>query len=110
MTFIDDVEKMTDLLTFMVEGGKWAEDFLRLYNYLSENELEDTVRAIDGVSLANLWRQAENIYIDELNGRGDPLSVTSEQIKSAITSFLNSGKLPEHEKECFYSACESMGC
>ena len=64
-SFIDDLEKMVDLLEAdMAEDSEQAyEDFLRSYSYLTENEVTDTLENINGTNLAYLYRQAENAYI-----------------------------------------------
>lgn len=110
-TFIDDLEKMTDFLTFMVENKPdiGACLFLKSYNYLTAEEVNMTYKAITTESLADLYRQAENAYIDELNGRETGLTVSSEQAKSAIIDYVNKN-LSEAEKADFEHRIESMGC
>ena len=109
-TFLDDVEKMTDLLSFILEGGEWANRFLETYNYLTMDEVQSTFYAIDGIALGELYRQAENMYIEELNGRKTNTSVDSETVKSVITDYINSGLLSDIEKRSFEIYVESTGC
>lgn len=108
--FIDDIEKMTDLLAFILAGGEWANKFLESYSYLTLDEVQSTFYAIDGITLAELYRQAENLHIEEMNGRPTGVSVDSETVKSVITDYLNSGLLPDVERKEFEKAIESMGC
>lgn len=109
-TFIDDLEKMTDLLSLVVQHG-WEQGFERFfeaYSYLTPNEIDDTAALISPESLADLLRQAENVYIEELNGRETGLAITSEQAKSAIIDFIYK-YMPEHDQRIFEHAVESMG-
>ena len=107
--FIDDIEKMTDLLTFIVENPKgWKEQFMESYSYLTEEEVDETVKEINGQSLAYLYRTAENMYIEEMNGRKTGLKTDSETAKTAIINAVNT--LPECEADAFNEVCESMGC
>lgn len=108
-TFINDIELMTDLLTLMVENPtNWFEKFTKLHPRYTQNEIEDTVHEINGMSLAYLYRIAESMYIEEMNGRPTGLKISSEAAKTAITNALK--LLPECEADEFNEACESMGC
>ena len=112
-TFIDDLEKMVDLLeASMAEDNMQAyDDFLHSYSYLTENELDDTIKAITGEALADLYRQAENAYIEELNGRPTGLAITSETAKSVICRYVfDSGLMSKAEQREFEECCESMAC
>ena len=108
--FINDLEKMTDLLSFIVQHGwqRGYDAFLKSYSYLTANEVDNTVALISPESLADLLRQAENVYIEELNGRETGLAITSEQAKSAIIDFIYKFT-PEHDQHIFEHAVESMG-
>lgn len=108
-TFITDIEVMTDLLTLMVDNPKgFAEEFAKRHPNYSENEIEDTVKEISGQSLADLYRIAENMHIEEMNGRETGLKINSETAKDAIVLALS--LLPDCESRAFEDACESMGC
>lgn len=112
-TFIDDLEKMVDLLQASMEEDNMQayDDFLRSYSYLTENELDDTIKAINTSTLADLYRQAENYYIEELNGRPTGLAITSDIAKEVIGNYVyNSGMLSIPQQKEFEEICASMGC
>ena len=68
-TFIDDLEKMVDLLQASMSDDNMTayDEFLSKHDDVTENELDDTVKEINTETLADLYRQAENAYIEELN-------------------------------------------
>lgn len=112
-TFEDDLEKMVDLLeAIMSEDNASAYDeFLRTYSYITENELNDTVELIDVNVLANLYRLAENYYIEELNDRPTGLAITSDTAKSTIVKYVyDSGLVSKAEQKEFEELCEAMAC
>ena len=112
-TFETDLEKMVDLLEAVMseDNASAYDEFLRSYSYLTENELDDTVGLIDAEVLADLYRQAENYYIEELNGRPTGLAITSEQAKSTIVKYVyDSGLVSKAEQKEFEEICQSMGC
>ena len=109
--FIDDIEKMTDFLSFMEKDGisDGIESFKNSYPYITGEEIDETAILINPETLAYLYRQAENYYIDELNGRKTGLAVTSEQAKDAIASFVK--KFFEDEDIMqFEHLLQNMGC
>ena len=111
--FIDDLEKMCDLLeASMAEDTQQAyDDFLNSYSYLTQNELDDTIKEINGISLAYLLRQAENANIEEMNGRPTGLAITSEQAKTTITNYVyNSGLCSKADIKDFEEVASSMAC
>lgn len=117
--FIDDLEKMTDLLEALIDNklqntDEYTERFLQSYSYLTKDELKETINLINGETLADLFRQAENYYIDELNGRETGLAISSETAKTMISNyvFLSSkfDLLPIEEVENFKECCEAMAC
>ena len=73
-TFINDIEKMSDLLQAITEDN--ISGFLSSYSYLTKEEVDNTIKEINAESLAELFRQAENYYIEELNNRDTGLSIT----------------------------------
>lgn len=112
-TFETDLEKMVDLLEAVMseDNASAYDEFLRSYSYLTENELDDTVGLIDAEVLANLYRQAENYYIEELNGRPTGLAITSEQAKSTIVKYVyDSGLVSKAEQKEFEELCQAMAC
>ena len=112
-TFEADLEKMVDLLeAIMSEDNASAYDeFLRSYSYITENELDDTVGLIDAEVLADLYRQAENYYIEELNGRPTGLAITSDIAKSTIVKYVyDSGLVSKAEQKEFEELCQAMAC
>ena len=112
-TFITDLEKMVDLLqAIMSEDNATAYDeFLHKHDDVTENELDDTVKEINTETLADLYRQAENAYIEELNGRPTGLPFSSETAKAVIGNYVyNSGLLDIPQQKEFEEICSSMGC
>lgn len=112
-TFETDLEKMVDLLeAIMSEDNASAHDeFLRSYSYLTENELNDTVKLINAEVLADLYRQAENYNIEEMNGRPTGLSIKSYQAKNVIIDYVyKSGLMLKAEQKEFEELCEAMAC
>ena len=106
-TFIDDIEKMSNLLQAIIENN--VSDFFNSYSDLTKEEVDNTIKEINAESLAELLRQAENYYIDELNGRETGLSITSEQAKTSIIDYVYS-KLSKEEQKEFENDCYNMAC
>ena len=112
-TFETDLEKMADLLeASMSEDSMEAYDnFLRIHDDVTENELDDTIKLINAERLAYLMRYTENAYIEELNGRPTGLKYTAEQIKTTISNYVyNTDFLTQSEREDFEEWCEGMAC
>ena len=112
-TFITDLEKMVDLLKAVMseDNASAYDEFLRSYSYITENELDDTVKVICGETLADLYRQAENYYIEEMNGRPTGLAITSDIAKDVISRYVyQSGLVSKAEQRTFEECCEAMGC
>lgn len=106
-TFIDDIEKMSNLLQAIIENN--ISGFLNSYSYLTIEDVNETIKEINAESLADLYRQAENYYIDELNGRETGLSITSEQAKTSVIGFVYS-KLSKEGQKDFEDDCYNMAC
>lgn len=115
-TFEYDTEKLFDLLHLS------KEDFLQSYTYIHEVDYEQTLNmfkvndhkteeeneeVID--NLACLLRGAENMYIEELNGRDTGLTITGSQFKEVlydyVTRTLNSKQQKLFEELCYDMAC-----
>lgn len=112
-TFETDLEKMVDLLEAVMseDNASAYDEFLRSYSYLTENELDNTVKLINAEVLADLYRQAENYYIEELNGRPTGLAITSDTAKSTIVKYVyDSGLVSKAEQKEFEELCEAMAC
>ena len=105
--FINDIEKMSSLLQAITENN--VSDFFNSYSDLTKEEVDNTIKEINAESLAELLRQAENYYIEELNGRETGLSITSEQAKTSIIGYVYS-KLSKEEQEDFENECYNMAC
>lgn len=105
--FIDDIEKMSNLLQAITKNN--VSDFLNSYSELTKGEIDNTIKEINAESLAELLRQAENYYIEELNGRETGLSITSGQAKTSIIDYVYN-KLSKGEQQEFENACENMAC
>lgn len=104
LSFIDDTEKMVDFITIS------KEEFLDSYEYLSEMEYDATMYVFNEDKadvLATLMRGAENLYIEEMNGRDDEEGyLTSEGIKTAVSDYLP--KLTDKERQDFEDYCSDM--
>lgn len=103
--FINDMDKMNDFLR--LEGSEFLEsyDYLTLDDYAltSAEFFTDTID-----SLAELSRQAENMYIEELNGRDTGWHVTSDELKTSIMWYVQN-HLDMDEQEEYEDLCNSMG-
>lgn len=54
-------------------------------------------------------RRAENVHIENLNGRDTGLAITGEQLKEAINDYACQ-HLTEEELEEYEDICNSMAC
>ena len=106
-TFINDIEKMSDLWQAIAEDN--ISGFLNSYSYLPKEEVDKTIKEINAESVAELFRQAENYYIEELNNRDTGLSITSEQAKTSVTNYVYS-KLSKEEQKDFEDYCYNIAC
>ena len=95
-TFEDDMDKVTDLMQAIIqENSNTLSDeptainnFRVSYNLFTEGEVENTLKKIKSAEvLAYLYRQAENIYIEDINGRYTPWFIKGEQAKDVISEF-----------------------
>ena len=112
--FLWDNDKMYDLLTVTKEV------FLNKYLYVSEKDYDLTLSLIkpststvedneEKISnLADLCREAENLYIEELNGRSTDWVVLGSQLKEAIYDFAREN-YSEAQQELFNEYCSNMG-
>ena len=110
-TFTNETDKMIDLLeAIMAEDNMQAyDDFLKMYPDVTENELDDTVKEINGISLAYLARRIENAYIEELNGRETGLKYSAESMKTTLSNYVyNTDYLTKAERQDFEDECEGM--
>lgn len=116
-TFEDDMDKVTDMLQMIVDNQditKGLKKFKDFYSYLSMAEIRATFNVIklNPIDmLADLFRQAENIHIENLNERPTGWNVTGSQAKETINAFaeFNFGKDSSMYQE-FVDVLDSMGC
>ena len=113
-SFLSDIDKMYDLLIIS------KEEFLQSYSYMTEAEYDLTLSLImptskelqaneDQIStMADLCREAENLYIEELNGRATAWNVLGSQLKEAIYDFVRNN-YTEAQQKLFNDYCDSMG-
>ena len=110
--FSYDLDKMYDLLELT------KEEFLKSYLYISDEEYDITAEQVipngnneDEVvyNLANLFRKAENLHIENLNGRDTGFLVTGGELKERIIDFVNKHLTPNQIKE-FQDECDAMAC
>lgn len=112
-TFETDIEKVTDLLQFIIDNSynieKGYQEFLASYSYLTYEEVRGTFIKLDSEILADIMREAENMYIEEMNGRSTGLAVTSEQVKTTVTNYVyNSNFFSKDDIEDFEDICNGM--
>ena len=112
-TFETDIEKVTDLLQFIIDNNydieKSYQEFLASYSYLTYEEVKGTFIKLDSKILADLMCEAENMYIEEMNGRSTGKEVTLEQVKATITGYVyNSKLLSKKDIEEFEDICNGM--
>lgn len=105
-SFTDDVDKMADFLELL------KEEFLQSYSYLTEFEYDETRNQFNNSKaeiLADLMRAAENLLLEESNGRPTGCEITGEQLKVIVANYaLNN--LTTSEYKDFEDICESTGC
>lgn len=111
--FLDDLDKMYDLLTIT------KEEFLQSYSYINEESYDLTltdVKPVDDTvennetqidNLANLCRRAENLYIEELNDRPTSWNVLGSQLKEAIYDFVRNN-YTEAQQDMFNEYCNEL--
>jgi hypothetical protein len=111
--FLDDLDKVYDLLTIS------KEEFLQSYSYMTEKEYDWTLAGIKPITdevegnedqidtLANLCRRAENLYIEELNGRPTSWNVLGSQLKEAIYDFVRNN-YTEVQQDLFNDYCNDL--
>ncbi len=112
-SFISDIDKMYDLLTIT------KEEFLQCYLYMTEAEYDLTMAEIMPVgknaedneeqvdNMANLLRRAENLYIEEINGRPTDWNVLGSQLKEAIYDFVRANYSKE-QNDLFNDYCDDL--
>ena len=104
MDFYNDLDKMYGFLT-MDKG-----EFLHSFDS-TEQDYEDTVKYLQNdmsSELADLMRRAENLHIEDLNGREYDWKVNGEQLKEAVDSYAQK-HLTTSEYDEYVEICESMG-
>ena len=111
--FLDDLDKMYDLLTIS------KEEFLESYSYINEESYDLTLADIKPIdetaennetqidNMANLCRRAENLYIEELNGRKTSWNVLGSQLKEAIYDFVRNN-YTEAQQDLFNDYCNDL--
>ena len=113
-TFEDDMDKVTELMQAIIrvddiENGINSFTCIN-FRLVSIKEVENTVKRLRDVEvLANLYRQAENLYIDEINGRYTSWLIKGSQAKDIINSFAEFILTPNQYKE-FIDELYQMGC
>lgn len=111
--FLDDLDKVYDLLTIS------KEEFLQSYSYMTEQEYDWTLASIKPITdevegneeqidtLANLCRRAENLYIEEINDRKTSWNVLGSQLKEAIYDFARNN-FSEEQQDLFNEYCTEL--
>ena len=106
----------TEILTDLEKAGDFLilnkKDFLKSYPYVTEQEYEEALKELKEditSNLAELMRRAENVYIENLNGRETGLAITGEQLKEVINDYV-CRHLTEEELEEYEDICNSMAC
>jgi hypothetical protein len=111
--FLDDLDKVYDLLIIS------KEEFLNSYSYLTEKEYDLSLEAIKPHSssaeeneskidtMSYLCRRAENLYIEELNGRDTRWNVLGSQLKDAIYTYVMNNYSTE-QQDMFNDYCNAL--
>lgn len=103
--FLNDIDKMYDFLALT------KDEFLFSYDYLTEQEYDNTLRLFNedrGTNLAYLLREAENLLLEESNGRDTPWNLTGEELKDRVCDYA--WKLNYDEQKVFQEVASSMAC
>lgn len=112
-SFLDDLDKMYDLLTIT------KEEFLQSYLYMSEAEYDLTMAQImpvgesvedneeQVINMANLLRRAENLYIEEINERPTEWNILGSQLKEAIYDFVRAN-YSKKQNDFFDGYCDDL--
>lgn len=102
MDFLNDLDKMYDFMTMN------RDEFLKSYPYLTTYDYYKTYSMITPEVLADLMRDAENVYIENLNDRDTGLVITGAQFKEAISDYAQDILSFDEYRE-YIEICESMG-
>lgn len=103
--FIDDLEKVNDLLSIS------KDEFLKFYSYITENEYDETLKEATNLdTLCNLYRQGENLHIEDMNGRDTGLSITGDNLKETVANYVNANIHDLESIETFRDFLYSTGC
>lgn len=113
-SFLSDIDKMYDLLIIS------KQEFLDSYSYTTEAEYDLTLSLIMPTStelqanedqigtMADLCREAENLYLEEVNDRPTAWNVLGSQLKEAIYDFVRNNYTIA-QQELFNDYCYNMG-
>ena len=75
------------------------------WSCVNDDTVENNETQID--NMANLCRRAENLYIEELNGRPTEWNVLGSQLKEAIYDFVRAN-YTEAQQELFNEYCNDL--
>lgn len=100
--FIHDLDKMYDFFRMSKDA------FLESYSYLTKFDYYKTLDMITPEVLADLMREAENLHIEDMNGRPYTWNVNGEQLKTVISDYANT-HLSVGGYADFIELCDSMG-
>ena len=104
-SFINDIDKVADLLAIQDRRR-----FLQSYSYLTEEEYDLTLLDLrKPEEIAYLWREAENLNIEEINGRPTPYNVTADELKTLLLQYTNAFFTKE-ELDDMIDMCTGMAC
>ena len=109
--FTNDLDKMSDLLEAIMSDDSMEayDNFLRIYPDVTENDLDNTVKAINGEVLGYMARYIENANIEEMNDRPTGLKYTAEQMKTTLSNYVyNTDFLTKADIEDFEGICEDL--
>lgn len=117
--FTNDLDKVYDLLTIHNK-----QEFLKSYSYINGIAYDNTCfelfpsKVLDDMdeqnqqvveNVAYLMRYAENLLIEENNGRPTRWNVQAEDLKWAIIDHV-SENFTDEQAELFREVCDGMGC
>lgn len=106
--FLNDMDKMYDFLDDKIS----REEFLESYSYLKGEDYDITLKKLNediAEVLAEIIREAENMLLEESNGRPTGWLVTGSDLKYRVAEYVRN-HLTEDEEAELYELCDSMAC
>lgn len=117
-TFEDNIDLLSDLLALPIQTFREAypnldeqdiDNTIDMYFPFQEGETKDLSENEEIISnLAELMRKAENMHIDEMNGRPTGWQIKGEDLKGIITNIIEV-LCTDQDKNKFYELIKASG-